>query len=135
MEPFLMPRKKNPSPNVDIAPLMDMVFILLIFFVVTSTFTQETGVDVEKPQAQSARSLKSENILIAITREGTLHLNERQIDAAGLKDVLERMLRANPERDVVLMADRRSETGILVKVMDICNLAGAKKVSVAALSE
>ncbi len=135
METFIIPPKKKAAPSVDIAPLMDMVFILLIFFVVTSTFTQETGVDVEKPQAQSAQSLKSENILIAITREGTLHLNERQIDPAGLKDVLERMLRANPERDVILMADRRSQTGVLVKVMDICNLAGAKKVSVAALAE
>ena len=70
--------------GIEMGPLMDIVFILLIFFVVTSSFTRETGVDVTKPQAQSASQLEKENLLIAITREGTIHMNERQVDLGEL---------------------------------------------------
>jgi biopolymer transport protein ExbD len=113
---------------------MDMVFILLIFFVVTSTFTRETGVEVTKPQAQSASQMEKENILIAITREGTIHIDERQVDLAGLQDVLAGMVQKNPEREAVLIADQNAVTGTLVKVIDACTLAGVKKVSIAALN-
>jgi len=120
---------------VDIAPLMDMVFILLIFFIVTSTFTRETGVKVEKPQAKTASELNSKAILIAITREGTIHVNERQVELSSLELILSQMLIKNPLRDVVLIADKNSVTGRMVKVMDACNLAGVQKISVAALSQ
>ncbi|MCL2283679.1 MAG: biopolymer transporter ExbD [Fibromonadales bacterium] len=112
-----------------------MVFILLIFFIVTSTFTRETGVEVSKPQAQSASQLEKENILIAITREGTIHINERQVDMAGLRDVLADILVKNSDREAVLISDKATMTGTLVQVIDVCNIAGVKKVSVAALSQ
>lgn len=135
MELFDNNKKKRQGVSVDIAPLMDMVFILLIFFIVTSTFTRETGVQVEKPQAKSATELNSKAILIAITREGTIHVNERQVELAALEEILGRMLVKNPSRDVVLIADKNSVTGRMVKVMDACNLAGVQKISVAALSD
>ena len=116
-------------------PLMDIVFILLIFFVVTSSFTRETGVDVTKPQAQSASQLEKENLLIAITREGTIHMNERQVDLASLQDILKQSLAKAPDREAVVIADKESETGVLVQVIDMCNLAGVKKVSIAAQAE
>jgi biopolymer transport protein ExbD len=119
---------------IDVAPMMDMVFILLIFFIVTSTFTRETGVEVTKPQAQSASEVQRENILVAITREGTLHINERQVDLVTLREVLTRMLSDNPSREVVLVADKASNTGLVVSVLDACNLSGAKKVSISALN-
>ena len=81
---FNLPRRKQKDVGIEMGPLMDIVFILLIFFVVTSSFTRETGVDVTKPQAQSASQLEKENLLIAITREGTIHMNERQVDLASL---------------------------------------------------
>jgi biopolymer transport protein ExbD len=127
--------KKRREANIDIAPLLDMVFILLIFFVVTSTFTRETGVEVSKPQAQSASMLEKENILIAITRDGTIHIDERQVDLAGLSDVLKRILAKNPEREAVLIADKDAMTGKLVSVIDACTVAGVKKVSIAALNK
>lgn len=130
-----LPTPKRRKVEVDIAPLLDMVFILLIFFVVTSTFTRETGVDVTKPQAQSASTLEKENILIAITREGTVHINERQVDIAGLKDVIGQIIQRNPDREAVIIADRGSQTGSLVQVIDACNLSGVKKVSIAALQQ
>jgi biopolymer transport protein ExbD len=121
--------------TIDIGPLMDMVFILLIFFVVTSTFTRETGVEVTKPQAQTASQLEKENILIAITRDGTIHIDERQVDLAGLSDILKGILAKNPEREAVLIADKEAVTGKLVSVIDACTLAGIKKVSIAALNK
>ncbi len=127
-----LPQRKRKSMGIDMGPLMDMVFILLIFFVVTSTFTRETGVDVTKPQAQTAGALNKENIMIAITREGTVHINERQVDLIALKDVLQQTVSKAPDREAVIIADEGSETGTLVRVIDICTLAGVKKVSIAA---
>jgi biopolymer transport protein ExbD len=116
-------------------PLIDVVFVLLIFTILASSLTKETGVDVDKPQAQSAGELNRQSIMVAITREGTVHVNERQVDIEGLQDVLRRMLSENTLGEVVLIADRNSNTGLLVSVMDACNLAGAKKISVAAMSK
>jgi len=129
----LKPRKRKEA-NIDIAPLLDMVFVLLIFFVVTSTFTRETGVEVTKPQAQSASQLEKENILIAITRDGTIHINERQVDIVSLSDILKETLAKNPDREAVLIADKNAITEKLVAVIDACTLAGVKKVSIAALN-
>lgn len=132
---FNLPRIKQKDVGIEMGPLMDIVFILLIFFVVTSSFTRETGVDVTKPQAQSASQLEKENLLIAITREGTIHMNERQVDLASLQDILKQSLAKAPDREAVVIADKESETGVLVQVIDMCNLAGVKKVSIAAQAE
>ena len=121
---FNLPRRKQKDVGIEMGPLMDIVFILLIFFVVTSSFTRETGVDVTKPQAQSASQLEKENLLIAITREGTIHMNERQVDLASLQDILKQSLAKAPDREAVVIADKESETGVLVQVIDMCNLAG-----------
>ena len=125
-------RPRKEGATVEMGPLMDIVFILLIFFVVTSTFTRETGVDVSKPQAQSASELRAESILIAITREGTIHVNEREVDLAALKDVLEQSVARAPEREAIVIADESAPTGRLVQVIDACTLARVKKVSLAA---
>jgi biopolymer transport protein ExbD len=79
--------------------------------------------------------LEKENILIAITRDGTIHIDERQVDMAGLSDVLKRILKKNPEREAVLIADKDAMTGKLVSVIDACTLAGVKRVSIAALNK
>jgi biopolymer transport protein ExbD len=135
MEPFMIPTKKRGGFELNVVPLIDVVFVLLIFTILTSSLTKETGVSVDKPQAQSAGELNRQSILVAITREGTVHVNERQVDMESLQDVLRRMLSENALGEVVLIADRESNTGLLVAVMDACNLAGAKKISVAALSK
>lgn len=132
---FDLPHRKKKEAGIDMGPLMDIVFILLIFFVVSSSFTRETGVDVTKPEAQTASQLEKENILIAITREGTIHMNERQVDLASLKDLLEQIMAKTPDREAVIIADKSSMTGALVQVIDMCNLAGVKKVSIAAQAQ
>jgi biopolymer transport protein ExbD len=135
MEPFLITTKKRGTLELNVVPLIDVVFVLLIFTILTSSLTKETGVNVDKPQAQSAGELNRQSILLAITREGTVHVNERQVDLEGLQDVLRRMLAENALGEVILIADRDSHTGLLVNVMDACNLAGAKKISVAAMTQ
>ncbi len=135
MEPFLIPSRRKSAFHIDVVPLIDVVFVILIFTILSSTLTRQTGVDVDKPQAQSAADLNRQSILVAITRDGTLHVNERQVEMESLKEVLKRLLAQNVVGEVILVADRESNTGILVNVMDACNLAGAKKISVATLSK
>lgn len=134
MEPFVIRPRKRDGFELNVIPLIDVVFVILIFVILSSSLTQETGMQVDKPQAQSAGELNRQSIMVAITRDGTVHVNERQIDLNGLKDVLSRLLAQNALGEVVLIADRESNTGLLVNVMDACNLAGAKKISVAALA-
>lgn len=135
MKSFLIPSRRKSGFHIDVVPLIDVVFVILIFNIMSSTLTQQTGVDVDKPSAQSAGELNRQSILIAVTRDGLIHVNERQVDAGGLQDVLRNLLANNASGEVVIVADRESSTGVLVGIMDASNLAGAKKISVAALSQ
>ncbi len=132
---FKIPESVQKPVEINIAPLIDMVFILLIFFIVTSSFTRETGIDVHKPVAATAKILDQQNIQIGITREGTIHIHDRQVDLPLLFYILKRLMAENPERAVIIIADRDVSAGIVVDVMDECNRAGVKKSSIAAMRE
>lgn len=132
---FARRRSLRDAAPVDIAPLMDMVFILLIFFIVTSTFTRETGVDVSKPKASSAQDLARESILVGISRQGTVHINETQVSISSLRTILKQMVAEAPDRPVIIVADREAPSGRVVDVLDECNLARVRKVSIAAQQE
>ena len=118
--------------ELNIAPLIDMVFILLIFFLVTTSFTRETGVDINRPAAATAVSKEKANILIGVTKENRIFMDKREIDIRAVRANVERALAENPEGAVIIVADRDSRTGITIKVMDWCRLAGAGNVSLAA---
>lgn len=125
-------RRSRRESIIDISPMMDMVFILLIFFIVTSTFTRETGIDVTKPKASSARELAKESILIGVTRQGTVHINESQVTLSSLQTILKQMMAESPDRPVIIVSDRDAPTGAIVDVLDECNLAKVRKVSISA---
>ncbi len=125
--------RRRREPQVGIAPLIDMVFILLIFFLATTSFARETGVTVNKPAAVTAEALQKQSILVAITSKGTIHINQRQVDPAGLRTVLRRTLRRRARSSVVIIADRSASAGRIVEVIDACKLAGAEKVSLASI--
>jgi len=131
---FIRNRERKAS-LIDISPMMDMVFILLIFFIVTSTFTRETGIDVSKPKASSAKELARESILIGITRQGTVHINETQVNLSSLQTILRQMLVEAPDRPVIIVSDRDAPSGRIVDVLDECNLAHVRKVSISASKE
>ena len=118
--------------ELNIAPLIDMVFILLIFFLVTTSFVKETGVDINRPVASTAVSKAKANIMIGITAEGRIYMEKREIDIRAVRANIERALAESPESQVIVVADRDSRTGTVVKVMDGCKLAGAVNVSLAA---
>jgi biopolymer transport protein ExbD len=118
--------------ELNMAPLIDMVFILLIFFLVTTSFVRETGVDINRPAAATAVSKEKANILIGITKNDRIFMDKREIDIRTVRANVERALAENPEGAVVIVADNESRTGATIKVMDECRLAGSKNVSLAA---
>lgn len=124
-------RRRRRQPQIGIAPLIDMVFILLIFFLATTSFARETGIAVDKPVAATAETLERQAILVGVTERGTIHINERQVDLPGLRAALKKALRSRVRSCVVIIADRRANTGRVVDVIDACKLAGAKKVALA----
>ena len=120
---------------MDITPMLDVVFIMLIFFIVTATFVRETGIDVTRPDAQTATQQNRPPILIAISAEGDIWFDKRRIDIRAVRANIERALAENPEGGVVIIADTKAETGVLVEVMDEARLAGAPSVSIASDEE
>ena len=123
------------TAEIDMGPLIDMVFILLIFFIVTTNFNRQTGVDVTKPKAQSAISQGAKTIMIGVTREGTIHLYGRQVSLERLQMVIKQEVTKSPETSIVIIADQDASIGKAIEVMDQCSLAGAAKVSIAADQE
>jgi len=134
MIPSVRKRHKK-DVSVDITNLIDVIFVLVIFFVLTTTFTKETGVDITKPSAESAGQLSKQPIMIGITREGAIYVNERQVDLAMLQAILRREATQDAEKSVVLVSDRNTDMGVIVDVMDECAIAGLKKVSVSTEKE
>jgi biopolymer transport protein ExbD len=115
--------------GIDLSPLIDCVFILLIFFIVTTTFVEETGVEVDKPQATSATNLEKTSILIAVTAEGQVVYGGQEISLAGIRPLVQRFVQKDPATPVIIQADKASQSGTLVRVIDEAKLGGAQKVS------
>jgi len=118
--------------EVDLTPMLDVVFIMLIFFIVTASFVKESGMDVNRPDAATATLKPRGNILVAITPSGQIWIDERQVDVRSLRANLERLHAENPQGAVVIQADEDSKNGLLVAVMDAAKLAKIDSVSIAA---
>jgi biopolymer transport protein ExbD len=116
--------------GIDISPLMDCVFILLIFFIVTTTFVEEPGIDVDKPQAVSGKRLEKSSILIALTPKGEVVYGGREIGVSGVQPLVKRVLQKE-QIPVIIQADAAAQSSLLVRVIDEAKLAGALKVSIA----
>lgn len=117
--------------GIDLTPMIDCVFILLIFFIVTTTFVEETGIEVDKPQAASASNLEKNSILIALTANGEVVYGGRDIGVRGVRGIVTRMLQKDAETPVIVQADSQALTGLLVRVVDEAKLGGARKVNIA----
>ena len=117
------------NEEINISPLIDVVFILLIFFIVTAVFVEETGVDVTKPQASSAVDLEKNSILIAITDTGKVIYGGREIGSAGVRSIVKR-LNQKDEMPVIIQADKTVPTSLLVRVIDEAKIGGAPSVNI-----
>jgi len=119
------------SSSIDISPLIDVVFLLLIFFIVTTVFVKETGVEISKPRAASSEDLDRQAILIAVTSESRVWHGGREIGHDGVRAVISALLEETPESPVIIRADATAPTEATVKVIDAAKLAGAASVSLA----
>jgi biopolymer transport protein ExbD len=117
---------------IDMTPMLDIVFIMLIFFIVTTSFVKESGITVSRPSAQTATEDKKGNIMVAIKPNGEIWIDKRAVDIRSVRANIEKLKAESPESGVVLQADTDSRTGILVKVMDQVRMAGISNISIAA---
>jgi biopolymer transport protein ExbD len=118
--------------EVNVTPMLDVVFIMLIFFIVTASFVKEAGIEVNRPEAATAERKERGNILVAISENGQIWINKRQVDPRAVRANIERMHAENPQGAVVIQADEDSRNALLVQVMDAARLAGVHEVSIAA---
>ena len=126
---------EDEEQNIDMTPMLDIVFIMLIFFIVTTSFVKESGIEVNKPQASTAKSDKKTNIIIGINEAGEIWIDKHLVDIRALRTTIEKLHADTPDGSVVITADTKAQTGILVSVMDQIKLAGINKISIGAQSD
>ncbi len=123
---------RSGAPEINMAPLLDMVFILLIFFLVTTSFVKEAGVDVERPVAKSAETKAATNMVIGIDQNGHVFMQGKRVDVRSVQPRMKQYVMETPKGSVVIAADKQSTTNTLIQVLDGCRLAGVKNISIAA---
>ncbi len=124
--------KAEEDNELDLTPMLDVVFILLIFFIVTTSFVKETGIDINRPTASTAEKKSKANILIAINASGDIWIDNREIDIRAVRANIQQLKARYPKSSAIIQSDQNARTGRLVKVMDQVRLAGIKNISIAA---
>ena len=124
-------RALTAQAEIQMTPLIDMVFILLIFFVVTTSFVSETGLDIQRPQSSSSETLPHENIPVAIGADGRITVDGQRVGLLSIRSFLQRRLRMQPGLAVVLVADKAVSVDRVVRVMDEVRAAGISEVALA----
>ncbi len=134
-----MARRSKPAPSeenaIDLTPMLDVVFIMLIFFIVTATFIKEPGIDVDKPLALTADSKKKASILVAVTGNDEVWVDKQQVDIRNIKTHIERLYAENPKGSMVVQADGEASIAMLSKVAKAATEVGILDVSVATLKK
>jgi biopolymer transport protein ExbD len=123
--------EESEETGIDLAPMLDFVLNLLIFFIITTSFIKEAGITVHKEQALTAENKENGNILIAVRPNGDIWMDKRRIDVKEVRPLVERLHVERPEDTVVIIADRESQTSVLTQVMDQVKLGGISEVSIA----
>ena len=132
MKQFFNQVQQEEESEINITPMLDVVFIMLIFFIVTASFVKEAGIDVNRPEAATAVKKERANILVAISDKGDIWINKRKVDIRSVQANIERLKAENPQGTVVIQADKKATTDTLIKVMDSARAAGVFDVSIAA---
>jgi len=128
-------KQETAAESVNMTPLIDMVFILLIFFLVTASFTKESGIDVDRPTAQTTVRQEQGSIIIGVNKNGEIWMENQQIELRAVRAHVEHNHAQNPEGTVIILADENAKTGLTVEVLDQVRLAGVTNVSIAASKE
>jgi biopolymer transport protein ExbD len=125
-------KREDEDAVIDMTPMLDIVFIMLIFFIVTTSFVKEAGIDVQKPKAAQATSKPTANIFIAIRENGEIWMDKRMVDVERVSANIEKLLAEQPTDIIIIQADINAKHGVVVKVMDAIKDAGIDKISIAA---
>jgi biopolymer transport protein ExbD len=120
--------------GIDLAPMLDFVLNLLIFFIITTSFVKEAGIDVDRPEAVTAEQMENANILIAVRSNGEIWMDRRQVDLREVRPIVERLHVERPDDGVVVIGDKAAPAGLLAQVMDEVKLGGIREVIVGAAS-
>jgi biopolymer transport protein ExbD len=118
--------------EINLTPMLDVVFIMLIFFIVTASFIKETGIEVTRPAAMTAEVPEKGSILVAISAANEIWIDRRKVDAGSVRSAIERLHAENPEGGVIIQADGKAHNEVLITVMDACRDAGVLNVAIAA---
>lgn len=121
--------------DIDMTPMLDIVFIMLIFFIVTTSFVKESGIDVNRPTAQTAEKKEQANIIVSIKANGEIWIDKRMVDVRAVRANVARLQAENPLGSVIIAADRDTKTHVLVQVMDQIRLAGITNAAIATETE
>ncbi len=125
-------QSKSDEAQIDLTSMLDIVFIMLIFFIVTSSFVRESGVEVNRPQAANVSAQKDAGIFVAITAANDIYIDKRMVDVERVQASIERLLLEQPDASLVIQADEYAYNGVVVKVMDAAKAAGVKNIALAA---
>jgi len=123
---------RTDEAEINITPMLDIVFIMLIFFIVTTSFTKETGADIIKPVAEQAVNLQKGTILIGVRSNDDIWMSKRLIEVREVRSMVERAKAENPEGSVVIVADKGSRIGVVTQVMDQVRMAGIQGIAISA---
>jgi biopolymer transport protein ExbD len=118
--------------DINVTPMLDIVFIMLIFFIVTTSFVKETGISPRKPAAETAVQKPRGNLLIGVTPQGHIWMNKQRIDLNQIRQLVEDAVAENPESSAIVIADEKSPTGVVIDIMDQVRLGGVTNIAVAA---
>ena len=125
-------RRKFDNIEIQVTNLVDIIFVLLIFFILTTTFTKDTGLEITKPKASSATQIAAKNLQVSVTRDGLYYLDDRQVDLALMQTIIRRSVSKNPDITAVIISDKNAPVDAVLSVLDVCNMVGVKKTSVQA---
>ena len=125
-------RGQSEDAQIDMTPMLDVVFIMLIFFITTASFVKESGVQVQRSLANMASARPEANIFVGVTADNSIWVDKRPVEISAVRGAIERLRQEVPVGSVVIQADRRSKAGIVVSVMDQVRAAGIADVSVSA---
>lgn len=127
--------KKEEDLEINMTPMLDIVFIMLIFFIVTAVFVKEAGVEINKPEAEMASEQPKVSILIAITSNNQVWVNRKEVDVKAVRSIVEKLHSENPKGTVSVQADEKAKAGTTLEVMKAVRAAGVPQVSISALEE
>ncbi|MGB3751002.1 MAG: biopolymer transporter ExbD [Arcobacteraceae bacterium] len=126
-------RKTKEETEINLTPMLDVVFIMLIFFIVTTSFVKEAGVQVNRPSATTAEQKGKANIIVAIRSNDEIWIDKRIVDLRAVRANIEKLKSLNSQNSIVIQSDKEAKTDTLIKVMDQIRLAGIHEISISAL--